>query len=202
MAHFHKWQRQNDRATWLTRVFHTHTYTYKYTGKVNAPLWVCVCGTRACWLHSLSAFDFVLVVCCCRHPHEWSISLSVSFSYSASMWQESVMKRGVECEREREVEEEYKNNILVYLQLKLFKLRWNGNVNCCLLYSSCCCSHCCCLSWFNCSRINRTLLKSIRSTSTFLQFLTYTYRMLLLLSIATLKTMLSINVFKYKNKFK
>lgn len=35
------------------------------------------------------------------------------------------MKRGVECarEREREVEEEYKNNILVYLQLKLFKLR-------------------------------------------------------------------------------
>lgn len=41
--------------------------------------------------------------------------------FSIHVARECVGVRG--REREREVEEEYKNNILVYLQLKLFKLR-------------------------------------------------------------------------------
>lgn len=157
----------------------------------------CVCAVRervGCirWVHLILCWLFVVAGIRMNEAFRWVFRSVIQRPCGRRVWK----REG------REVEEEYKNNILVYLQLKLFKLRWNGNVNCCLLYFSCCCSHCCCLSWFNCSRINRTLLKSIQSTSTFLQFLTYTYRMLLLLLNATLKTMLSINVFKYKNKFK
>lgn len=141
-----------------------HTHTYKCTCKVNAPLWVCV--RYASVLVAFVECIWFCVGCLLLPASAWMKHFVECFVQLFSI---HVAREGLSV-REREVEEEYKYNILVYLQLKLFKLRWNGNVNCCLLYSSCCCSHCCCLSWFNCCRINRTLLKSNQSTSTFLQF--------------------------------
>lgn len=169
MAHFHKWQRQNDRATWLTRVFHIHTHTQIHSQSQCAVVGVCV--RYASVLVAFVECIWFCVGCLLLPASAWMKHFVECFVqlFSIHVASECVGVRRTERERgrEREVEEEYKNNILVYLQLKLFKLRWNGNVICYLLYTSCCCSYWCCLLWFNCSRINRTLLKSNQSTSTF-----------------------------------
>lgn len=137
---------------------HTHTYTN------TQPKSMCRCG---CVLVAFVECIWFCVGCLLLPASAWMKHFVECFVqlFSIHVANECVGVR--DREREREVEEEYKNNILVYLQLKLFKLRWNGNVICYLLYTSCCCSYWCCLLWFNCSRINRNLLKSNQSTSTF-----------------------------------